>query len=721
MFMSSSSRNNITFNKVDTNTTVAVKLTEQTRNNYVVENSLRSKNNVGDAAVLNQYSSNVVSNNFLHFVNVTVPPVTAKLGESVDFVANIETTGIDLKNLRVTFKLGSNEIGTTNVVNKVATLTYEVSTLWNPTTYPLIASVYGTNFQNATVQSQATFTKDPDATVVTVANVYQTQGTNATLTANITTVAGGKIGSGIAEFYKDDVKIATVTVRLGVASYVYKIASNEASALHRIKVNYLGTNDYLPATGSGHFGIQTASAITAKAITGTIGQSVTFNATVKSGGKAVTSGKVHIYIDDTFIYSKKIENGSVVYKYTIPYTFDQGNHDLKYIYDGNSTLAPANKTVTLKLNPTTPYFSYVKTTLEVGQNASLLLKIDNGLSGSSYYGADGGNVTIKLNGKVVTDSSGNAISGTIHNGNITFKFTVPSQLVGSNNISFVYTGDSKFKAATKTYNNALIVNNLKNQHYSVHLYILGIGELERELKKLIGGKNYTATTYSSGYFTVNYTVTSYDSQKVDFIFAQYSNYASSKNSTTLKVKQPTTIELYKLSTATKGSTVKLSGKLLSNGAAVKGVTVTINVDGKNYTATTYSSGYFTVNYTVTSYDSQVVKFSFAGNSNYESRSNSTTLKVKQPTTISLYTINTVKVGSTIKISGKLLSNGNGVKNQKVVVKVNSNTYTATTYSSGYFTINYNVNAVGTNNITFTYAGADGYLPVETTQKFTSTA
>lgn len=30
-----------------------------------------------------------------------------------------------------------------------------------------------------------------------------------------------------------------------------------------------------------------------------------------------------------------------------------------------------------------------------------------------------------------------------------------------------------------------IVNNLKNQHYSVHLYILGIGELERELKKYI--------------------------------------------------------------------------------------------------------------------------------------------------------------------------------------------------------------------------------------------
>jgi len=738
MFNSSSTRNNISFNKIDTNATCAVKLTNQTRNNYVVENSLKTKTSIGDAAVLNQHTSNVVSNNFLHFVNVTADSVTAKLGDTVDFVAHIETTGIDLKNLRVTFKLGSTDIGTVGVVNNVATLSYQLnSTFWRDTTYPIMVSVKGTNFQNASVQSQATFSKDPEATVVKVANVYQPVGTNATLTANISTASGGKIGTGIAEFYVDDVKIAVVSFRTGVANYIYNIPSNAVPALHKIKVVYQGTNDYLASSGTGHLGIQTVSAITASALTGTIGQSVTFNATVKSGGKNVTSGKVHIYIDDTFVYSKKIVNGSAVYTYTVPYTFSQGNHNLKYIYDGNSTLSPANKTVTFKLNPATPYFSFVKTTVDVGQNANLLLKIDNGLSGTNYYGADGGNVTVKLNGKVLTDANGKNITGTIHNGNITFKFTVPSQLVGSNNISFIYSGDSTFKSATKTYNNAFIVNNLKNTN--IELYNLNPA-LKGSTVKLSGkllsngaavkgvpvtvtvdGKNYTATTYSSGYFTVNHTITSYASQTVKFTFAGYANYASSQNSTTLKVKQPTTIAIYKLSTATKGSTVKLSGKLLSNGAAVKGVTVTVTVGGNNYTATTYSSGYFTVNYTVTSYDPQTVKFTFAGNSNYESKTNSTTLKVKQPTTIELYSMSTVKVGSTIKVSGKLLSNGAGVKNQNVVVKVNNNSYTAKTYSSGYFTINYTVTNVGTNNVTFTYAGSTAYIPVQTTQKFTATA
>jgi len=829
MFMSSSSKNNITFNKVDTNTTCAVMLSEQTRNNYVVENSLKSKGKVGDASVFNEHTSNVVSNNFLHFVNVTADSVTAKLGDTVDFVAHIETTGIDLNNLRVTFKLGSTDIGTVGVVNNVATLSYQLnSTFWRDTTYPIMVSVKGTNFQNASVQSQATFSKDPEATVVKVANVSQTQGKNVTLIANITSVSGAKVGTGYVQFYLDGTLLGTVFPQIGVARMNYTIASNAPNVMHFIKVDYHGSSIYLNSTGTGYLGVQTTSAITATTHTGTIGQSVKFNATVKSGGKAVTSGKINIYIDDTFINSKNIVNGSVLYTYNIPYTFNKGNHNLKFIYYGNNTMSPANKTVILKLNPVNPHFSYVKTTVDVGQTANIMLRIDNGESGSNYCGADGGNVSIKLNGKELKDSSGKAIIGIIHNGTITFKFIVPKELIGSNNISFNYSGDNIFNTGNKNYNNALIVNNLT--HTNIELYNLnpatkgstvklsgkllsngvgvknmsvtvsvdgknftastyssgyftvnytvtsydsqkvdfkfagnanyascsnsttlqvkqpttieiyklstaskgstvklsgkllsnGVGVKNMSVTVSVDGKNFTASTYSSGYFTVNYTVTSYDSQKVDFKFAGNANYASCSNSTTLQVKQPTTIEIYKLSTASKGSTVKLSGKLLSNGAAVKGVTVTVTVGGNKYTATTYSSGYFTVNYTVTSYDPQTVKFTFAGNSNYESKTNSTTLKVKQPTTIELYSMSTVKVGSTIKVSGKLLSNGAGVKNQKVVIKINSNSFTATTYSSGYFTINYTVTALGTNNITFTYAGADGYLPIQTTQKFTAT-
>ena len=477
-----------------------------------------------------------------------------------------------------------------------------------------------------------------------MANVYQTVGSNANLTANITTISGGKIGSGQAEFYMDDVKIATVNVKLGVASYVYSISSSASNKLHTIKVVYLGTNDYAPSNGTGNFGIQSISEISLNNITGTIGKAVTINATIKSGNKNINSGYVDIYIGNVFIYKKNIVNGQITYQYTIPYSFDKGNYNLKIVYNGTGVLSPAEKVSKITINPATPVFSFNKTTVAVGTQANLLLKIDNGLTGSNYYGADSGKVTVKLNGKLLTDANGNNITGTVRNGSLTLKFNVPSELKGNNNITFIYGGNSKFTSYTKTYINYLVIVNLKK----------------------------------------------------------------------------TNIQLYNSYIGTKGSNATLNGKLLSNGTGVKGVTVTVTVNNKNYTATTLSSGYFQVNYTVTNYNSQNVKFTFAGNSNYEACSNSTTLKIKQPTTITTYNIATAKVGSTIKIGAKLLSNNTGVKNQNVIIKINGKSYSATTFSSGYFAINYTVTTAGTNNITYTYNGASLYLPVETTQQFTST-
>ena len=72
-----------------------------------------------------------------------------------------------------------------------------------------------------------------------------------------------------------------------------------------------------------------------------------------------------------------------------------------------------------------------------------------------------------------------------------------------------------------------------------------------------------------------------------------------------------------------GSTIKVSGKLLYNDTGIKGETVKITVNDKQYTATTGGYGYFTINHTITSYDNIKVTFNYAGSTQYLSSKNTT--------------------------------------------------------------------------------------------------
>ena len=77
-----------------------------------------------------------------------------------------------------------------------------------------------------------------------------------------------------------------------------------------------------------------------------------------------------------------------------------------------------------------------------------------------------------------------------------------------------------------------------------------------------------------------------------------------------------------------GKTIKVSGKLLCNGTSVKGQTVKITINGQEFTATTVGYGYFTINYTINTYDNHKVVYRFAGSSMYESCTNTTTFTIK---------------------------------------------------------------------------------------------
>lgn len=243
----------------------------------------------------------------------------------------------------------------------------------------------------------------------------------------------------------------------------------------------------------------------------------------------------------------------------------------------------------------------------------------------------------------------------------------------------------------KIYKNKFQRNNV---NLTLGSSITGSGDLINKSNSLKYSK-YDSTIYNAG--DSNVTGNSFDDRKV------------------------TVLNVYNIAAAKYGSTIKISGKLMSNGKAVQKANITINVGGTKYTTKTLSSGYFTIKYKVKSYKQQKVVFTYAGNKTYQSSKNYTILSAKQHTKINPFKIVKAKVGKTIRISGKLLSSETkkGAKQQTVKVNVGGQTYTAKTLTSGYFTVQHKVTSAGRFNVKFSFAGNKEYYASKATTQFQS--
>ena len=236
----------------------------------------------------------------------------------------------------------------------------------------------------------------------------------------------------------------------------------------------------------------------------------------------------------------------------------------------------------------------------------------------------------------------------------------------------------------------------------------------------VNDKTYTATTTSTGYFTTNHTITDYNDMQITYTYKGNSEYKSATNTTTYTVQKPVTLYMYPRSGDKIGTTIKVSGKLLTaDNQGIRQQKIQIKVNDKTYTATTSNTGYFTVNYTITDDKDLKVTFTYNGNKKYEAAANTTIYTVQKPVTLFMYQRSNDEVGTTIRVSGKLLTNDNkGIKGQTIQIKVNKKTYTATTTSTGYFTVNYTITDYNNIKVTFTYNGNEHYSPATNTTTYT---
>ena len=503
----------------------------------------------------------------------------------------------------------------------------------------------------------------------------------------------------------------------------------------------------------------------------TITQSTLNNNTAnQSGGAIYNAGLEYVNItENTFSENKADNEGSAIYDqgfvyYQYDYSEDGTLNSITEVRVGSNLVVNNNTftknkayntdeeepvvihgSSTLYNNTNLQYCKYYST-IYTDTNGSEIINnrfVDDRDTTELYmykiYNTNKGK-TIKVSGKLL--NNGSPLSGqniiisvnnkkysavSDKNGYFTVNYTVNSYNNGT--VKFKFNGDDNYRPVTNSTTFVVkqpvelymykIYNTNKDKTIKVSGKLLSNGNPVKGLTVniTVNGKNYTAVSDRNGYFTVNYTVDSYNNGSVKFRFAGNSMYESCTNTTTFVVKQPVELYMYKIYNTNKGKTIKISGKILSNTKPVKGLTVNITVNNKQYPSNSDKNGYFTVNYTVDSYNNGSVKFRFPGNNLYESCINTTTFVVKQPVSIYMYPRTIETYGKTIKVSGKLLCNGTGVKGQTVLITVNGKGYNATTVGYGYFTINYTINSYDMHKVVYKYAGSSLYESCTNTTTF----
>lgn len=156
----------------------------------------------------------------------------------------------------------------------------------------------------------------------------------------------------------------------------------------------------------------------------------------------------------------------------------------------------------------------------------------------------------------------------------------------------------------------------------------------------------------------------------------------------------------------------LSAKLVdSNGKAISNQKVSFNFNGKSYATKTNSNGIAKVKVSLSAKKSYTVSLTYSGNDDYASSKTSTKIIVKTGFKKTKITSSNMKVKRNKKktFSLKLTNNaGKALKSQKILVKLNSKTYTIKTNGKGIAKLSFKLSKVKKYKVSVKFLGNADY-------------
>ncbi len=427
---------------------------------------------------------------------------------------------------------------------------------------------------------------------------------------------------------------------------------------------------------------------------------------------------VYLTDEEGHIYTTRTdENGHYIFEYT---PTSSGSKELTISYAGEEGIhEPTTVTVTTEVNKAVSSLTNL-TVDATGINGTLT--ITGSLTDTQDNQLVGETVTITITGDNYTYST----SATVGSEGYLLETKAPSN-AGTYNVTVSYAGSSNYESCndqTSTFTLVELATEIINQEEyttTVGSKVTITGELYDENNQLLTGATIrvlingsevgTATTNEHGVFTYDYTPTSAGSTTIQLVYDGDNNYKGTTSTTTViaeavPTKTDTQITIGDIEDITIGDSVTITGTLMStSGALINDATLTVTINGEDYTVKTDANGVFTIsNYKPSSTGTYVLTAQYNGNGDYNPSIASTKFNVaKLTTTITLDKISDIKINDSVTITGVLEDNNGVLANKEVTITINDETYTATTNSEGKYSLTYKPEKTGAYSVVVEYA------------------
>ena len=441
------------------------------------------------------------------------------------------------------------------------------------------------------------------------------------------------------------------------------------------------------------------TAINASAISNYANASI-YNNTFKTN-KANMKGKAIIDENGNAEIRDNINDEISIYYGTI-YTKGEDVKIIKNIFDDGILYT----TIEINVNNTKPYvFDEVEISLLLKDhfNRTIANQLINLKVGDKTYNTTTNTKGIAKQKHKLTTNVTNVIA--TYNGNDIYNKTVNTTIINAQklNTKIILAASNGTPLNNTTVTITATLKDAKNNNVS-----------GQNIKLNIAGTNVTVKTNANGTATYKYTPTTLGKQTITATYPENNQYKAGNATTTITVKKLDTKITLTVSNKTPvlNTSINITVTLKdSNNNAVTGQNITLNIAGKTFTVKTNASGTAIQAYTPTKAETQIIKATYKGNSQYTQSNATTNITVKKINTqLTLKVSNTTPVNNTpINITVTLKdANNKTLSNQNVTLTVGDKKYNLKTNANATITQTYTPVKIETLTITATYNGNSQY-------------
>ena len=461
----------------------AINIDSLANGNTISDNYLVSQLGNANAAV-NNSENNDVNGNYVYLIGGLMSQSEIPYLEFGNYTFTVDDELTEkLEGARVDFYVVDIFIGSSNLKNGSATLSYRLDEDYTPATYGIHCIVSKEDYKMTTFDSTLAITLGN--LNVEVTNISVKNGLNGLFTAKVTNALGKPISNVKVIFYRDSILIGSaVTDNDGVATRITIVPASLNESSYKIKAKIGESDYYLAAEGIGNLTILDIAPVNIQ-VDNSLSLGGILATLTDNNGFGIDSKKVSVTIGGTQFTLKTDSNGQI----TLP-NVKAGSYALSIKFDSDSSYESINYAG--KLSVLAPLSENKNFNVFYGNAVNYKVRVTD--SDGNYVGADV-NVVIKVNGKtynVKTDKNGYA-SKSIRLG--VGKYTITAEYNGykvSNKITFKPTLTAK----------NIVKKKAKKIKFSVKLVDKN-GKILKNKKVTfkIKNKKYTAKTNKKGVAT----------------------------------------------------------------------------------------------------------------------------------------------------------------------------------------------------------------------------